>query len=126
MTNTHKDPVSFEDWLDNNPDIGLMQVGRAIWNHLMAIIEARDREIAASETNIVSLMRRLNLVGDHTKWFDEDGACKLCQGEIPHGHALDCFIYKQETRIQELEKDIQRLNDKIDDWRKYGMPIEEI
>ena len=36
-------------------------------------------------------------------WADEYGACKICQGEIPHGHSLQCPLYIADQRIKELE-----------------------
>jgi hypothetical protein len=29
-------------------------------------------------------------------WLDGDGCCKVCDGEIPHGHGAHCDIYKLE------------------------------
>jgi hypothetical protein len=36
-------------------------------------------------------------------WLDKYGSCKVCDGEIPHGHSDNCDIYKLERRITELE-----------------------
>lgn len=35
-------------------------------------------------------------------WLDEWGACKVCDGEIPHGHTNNCDIYKLECEIRRL------------------------
>lgn len=35
-------------------------------------------------------------------WMDQWGACKVCGGEIPHGHTTDCDIYKLELQVREL------------------------
>lgn len=40
------------------------------------------------------------------KWLDRFGACRVCEGEIPHGHTLDCDLYKMERQIKELEQTI--------------------
>jgi hypothetical protein len=32
-------------------------------------------------------------------WFDEFGACKICDGEIPHGHTPNCDIFKLEQQV---------------------------
>lgn len=37
-------------------------------------------------------------------WMDEWGACRVCDGEIPHGHAKNCDIYKMEQERAEIEK----------------------
>lgn len=35
-------------------------------------------------------------------FLDKWGACKVCDGEIPHGHAAHCDIYKLEQEIASL------------------------
>jgi len=37
------------------------------------------------------------------EWLDKYGACKVCDGEIPHGHTPNCDIYKLESEIQRLK-----------------------
>lgn len=32
-------------------------------------------------------------------WIDEWGCCKICDGEIPHGHSKNCDLYKREMEI---------------------------
>lgn len=36
-------------------------------------------------------------------WMDQWGACKICGGEIHHGHTNNCDIYKMECRIRQCE-----------------------
>lgn len=50
-------------------------------------------------------------------WLYQWGACKVCGGEIPHGHQPDCDIYKLErsldfykSRVMLLEQEKYRLN----------------
>jgi hypothetical protein len=33
-------------------------------------------------------------------WIDRWGACKVCGGEIPHGHTENCDIYKLECSVR--------------------------
>jgi hypothetical protein len=40
---------------------------------------------------------------------DLTGECKLCGGEIPHGHASYCDMWKAEKKIMELEDKHTRL-----------------
>ena len=40
-------------------------------------------------------------------WLDEWGSCKVCGGEIPHGHSNNCHIYKLECRIRQLENELR-------------------
>ena len=45
--------------------------------------------------------------GECGSWMDKWGACKVCGGEIPHGHTDDCDILKMERELrayQECEK----------------------
>jgi len=44
-------------------------------------------------------------------WVDEMGACKVCQGEVPHGHHADCDILKMETEIKDLKAIIVSLEE---------------
>lgn len=45
-------------------------------------------------------------------WMDESGACKVCDGEIPHGHSGNCDIYKLERQVAELAA-LQRQRDEL-------------
>ena len=37
-------------------------------------------------------------------WLDESWSCKICGGEIPHGHKSNCDIYKLEYKLKNYEK----------------------
>jgi hypothetical protein len=57
--------------------------------------------IANSITDIPDLLNEIKrLRARETKrdgnWLDGDGCCKVCDGEIPHGHGAHCDIYKLE------------------------------
>lgn len=41
--------------------------------------------------------------------MDEQGACKICQGEIPYGHARTCIIH---TMSEQIRKSSEAFNDK--------------
>jgi hypothetical protein len=59
-------------------------------------------------------------------WCDKWGACRVCDGEIPHGHSNNCDIYKMEQQLSAAvgERDSWRehaaLSDKeflqLEDW----------
>lgn len=36
-------------------------------------------------------------------WMDKTGACKVCGGEIPHGHSDQCDYYKLEHENRHLK-----------------------
>lgn len=38
------------------------------------------------------------------KWIDVFGACRVCGGEIPHGHSEHCDYYALEKEVRELRK----------------------
>lgn len=42
-------------------------------------------------------------------WCDDFGACKACDGEIPHGHMKGCYVRPLQERIAELEAENERL-----------------
>lgn len=42
-------------------------------------------------------------------WMDEWGSCRVCGGEIPHGHQRNCHIYKQEVAIDLLSRALTEL-----------------
>jgi len=45
------------------------------------------------------------------EWLDDWGACKVCDGEIPHGHHDECHIYKLEQQARGHREDAKRLAD---------------
>lgn len=49
------------------------------------------------------LRRRATRDGRDGNWLDEDGSCKVCDGEIPYGHTDACDIWKLEKEIKELK-----------------------
>jgi hypothetical protein len=42
-------------------------------------------------------------------WLDKWGACKVCDGEIPHGHTNNCDIYKLECTVRRYEQLLRRV-----------------
>lgn len=42
-------------------------------------------------------------------WLDKWGACKVCDGEIPHGHANNCDIYKMECQIRVMRSALEEV-----------------
>lgn len=59
-------------------------------------------------------------------WMDEWGSCRVCGGEIPHGHSNNCDIYKMQRRIQEQEnrppvvdERVEKLKAALIGWRNY-------
>lgn len=41
-------------------------------------------------------------------FLDSGWACKVCDGEIPYGHLLNCDIYKLERKLAQAEQTIDR------------------
>lgn len=39
-------------------------------------------------------------------WIDQHGCCKVCDGELPHGHTGNCDIYKLEQEITLLKAEL--------------------
>lgn len=46
--------------------------------------------------------------------MDSMGACRVCDGEIPHGHTANCDYFKQEQRIRTLETQLTALQSERD------------
>lgn len=55
-------------------------------------------------------------------WMDKWGACKLCGGEMPHGHTDNCDIYKLERRVSQYESLLRR----VLEWCEQDSPNFEI
>lgn len=55
-------------------------------------------------------------------WLDKWGACKVCDGEIPHGHTNNCDIYKLECTIRRYEIILRR----VLEWCEQDSPNFEI
>ncbi len=52
-------------------------------------------------------------------WMDRWGACKVCGGEIPHGHMDDCDIYKLELAKRESLSEAESLATAIEGLLEY-------
>ena len=55
-------------------------------------------------------------------WMDKWGACKVCDGEIPHGHTENCDLYKLEQRTSRYEHLLRR----VLEWCEQDSPNFEI
>jgi hypothetical protein len=51
------------------------------------------------------------------EWIDDLGCCKVCDGEIPHGHTDQCDIFKLEQRIRLLEDVSKELYESLNHTR---------
>ncbi len=46
-------------------------------------------------------------------WLDEWGSCRVCGGEIPHGHTNNCDIFKMEQTERRLRDALGNLVDAV-------------
>ncbi len=60
-------------------------------------------------------------------WIDEDGVCRTCGGEIPHGHTNSCDVYKLEMEVATwramasgLAFDLSRNVEELDEAPSYA------
>lgn len=44
------------------------------------------------------------------KWIDEWGACRVCDGEIPHGHTPNCDYWKLEQERDAAVAKLAKIN----------------
>jgi hypothetical protein len=51
--------------------------------------------------------------------MDEFGACKICDGEIPHGHSANCYLWKLEQKMQKATDFLKSIS-KERDPNAYG------
>ena len=51
-------------------------------------------------------------------WIDEWGSCKVCGGEIPHGHTNKCDIGKLEQELNEARQVAMKVSAERDQLRK--------
>lgn len=80
--------------------------------------KTREPYLAMSEANLAlckerdQLRARVESLKESSKrdgnWIDKWGACKVCDGEIPHGHTENCDIYKLEKEIRELKEQLEK------------------
>lgn len=56
-------------------------------------------------------------------WFDKDGACKICEGELPHGHHGNCFVYSKIKEVAKLEIAVSELIDQRDHWEEKATEL---
>lgn len=45
-------------------------------------------------------------------WIDKWGSCRVCGGEIPHGHSHNCDYWMLEQELQAVKKDMSGLEKK--------------
>lgn len=88
-----------------NAEVFIAKHGRAeacehieVVPYSFALQMAGDLERAQAE--IIKLNKR------DGNWIDEWGSCKLCGGEIPHGHTNNCDLYKLETEARTAQADL--------------------
>ena len=53
------------------------------------------------------------------KWIDKWGACKLCDGEIPHGHIDSCDLWKLEQELAKLREDKEKMIELLEACNKH-------
>ncbi len=47
-------------------------------------------------------------------WMDSWGACRVCGGEIPHGHTKNCDLYKKEQELIQLRNATDLLCERLE------------
>lgn len=86
---------------------------------LIAAAEARAVEVATQElrTELDAIIKENISNRPDGNWMGKWGECRVCGGEIPHGHTEACDVYKQEKEIRSLtaklalaERDSRRLD----------------
>lgn len=58
--------------------------------------------------------------------MDEYGSCKVCGGEIPHGHANSCDIFKMERKINDLSTVLRKVDEALNTCKDHCSPTDGI
>jgi|GEM_PF-6050095 len=56
-------------------------------------------------------------------WMDKYGACRVCDGEIPHGHTKNCDLYKLEVEITEVKAELEAYKKDLSFRTTRGMEV---
>lgn len=53
---------------------------------------------------------RADLQDRDGNWIDKWGSCRVCDGEIPYGHGVNCDIYRLEVKICIMKAALNKLS----------------
>lgn len=79
-------------------------VAMDVGTKVRAVIDEKDKRIAVLER----ILKEQSAQRDGN-WCDKMGCCKVCDGEIPHGHRDNCDLWKHEQRLTEARRIIERI-----------------
>lgn len=105
MSGTPKTDAAVQQWRDGEVGDGTHESG---FRHMVKVSKGLENELAARET--AYLADRPN-----GEWLDMWGSCRVCGGEIPHGHMPKCDIYRYER--------MERAADRMTEAFKAVIPI---
>lgn len=61
-------------------------------------------ELASLEAKLTAAEARLQKAYKRDgEWLDEHGCCRVCDGELPHGHSENCDYYKLDAKLTALQ-----------------------
>lgn len=78
----------------------------------------QERDAAKAELESVKKQRDGN-------WIDKWGACKLCGGEIPHGHTENCDMWKIEKECNAAKAELEEMNNRLRENTAIGNEHEQ-
>jgi len=73
----------------------MIAVCDVVLRDLLAVLDAAKAELAEIRANRLADQPNGN-------WLDRWGSCRVCGGEIPHGHTNECDIFKMEQTEHKL------------------------
>jgi hypothetical protein len=82
------------------------------------LIKEAEREAANAKAELARLKAQLDQFKKDNprdgEWLDTWGACRICDGEIPHGHDANCHLYRQEMSIHTLKQERDTLKAQVE------------
>jgi hypothetical protein len=89
---------------DSYADAPIWTVTKKCANDLDMLINEYNTDRPNAHNGMQTLLSQVKRYGKKpvpNDWIDEWGACKICEGEIPHGHSPDCAYYSLEIQLKD-------------------------
>lgn len=98
----------------NNESVSEEEVIAFVKERLSKLMENKQGELCMQILDLEKETKTLReqveeLQNRDGNWMDKFGACKVCDGEIPHGHTENCDLYKKEQHFNQLTLKLEQV-----------------